>query len=255
MEWTFEEFFDAGGTTAFVDRLAASIGIHASTIKVVSVYQGTVNVEYFIHSPSDSALELERVRVAQIHAYATNQVNLGPGADILDVSVYGVKKTDAATKPIEPIQIITGGVVTAPGYVPIVITQTAQNTPGYEKPGSTKTPTTPGTTPGTTTDTGTGTQQQESSTDQIGQSQVGIVDQQETAFTPHVKIVTGDKQQGQGGFLNKGSIDDIIDDGGNSGKFIIIAAIVFFFILGALISTRIMLNHSRQRMILEAVTR
>lgn len=64
MEWTFEEFFDAGGTTAFVDRLAASIGIHASTIKVVSVYQGTVNVEYFIHSPRDNALELERTRVA-----------------------------------------------------------------------------------------------------------------------------------------------------------------------------------------------
>lgn len=172
------------------------------------------------------------------------------------MSVYGTKSSDPATKPIEPIQVITGGVVTAPGYVPIVITQTAQNTPGYEKPGSTKTPTTPGTTPGTTTDTGTGSQQQESSTDQIGQSQVGIIDQQETAFTPHVKIVTGDGQQGgQGGFLNKGSIDDIIDDGGNSGKFIIIAAIVFFFILGALISTRIMLNHSRQRMILEAVTR
>jgi len=63
MEWTFEEFFADGGTTTFVDRLAASIGIHASTIKVVSVYEGTVNVEYFLHSPSDDPLELEKMRV------------------------------------------------------------------------------------------------------------------------------------------------------------------------------------------------
>lgn len=30
MEWTFAEFFSAGGTTTFVDRLTASLGIHAS---------------------------------------------------------------------------------------------------------------------------------------------------------------------------------------------------------------------------------
>jgi len=38
MEWSMEEFFADGGTTKFVDRLAGSLGIHASTIKVVSVY-------------------------------------------------------------------------------------------------------------------------------------------------------------------------------------------------------------------------
>lgn len=39
------EFYADGGTTKFVDRLAASLGIHASTIKIVSVYQGSVIVE------------------------------------------------------------------------------------------------------------------------------------------------------------------------------------------------------------------
>jgi hypothetical protein len=37
MEWTMTEFFDNGGTTAFIDRLCASLGIHASTVKVVGV--------------------------------------------------------------------------------------------------------------------------------------------------------------------------------------------------------------------------
>ena len=38
MEWTFKEFFADGGTTLFIDRVAGSLGIHASTIKIVSVY-------------------------------------------------------------------------------------------------------------------------------------------------------------------------------------------------------------------------
>lgn len=42
------EFYADGGTTKFVDRLAASLGIHASTIKIVSVYQGSVVVEFQI---------------------------------------------------------------------------------------------------------------------------------------------------------------------------------------------------------------
>ena len=48
LSWTLNEFFAAGGTTSFADRLAASLGIHASTIKIVSVYTGSVIVEYSI---------------------------------------------------------------------------------------------------------------------------------------------------------------------------------------------------------------
>jgi len=48
MEWTQKEFFSNGGTTAFVDRVAGSLGIHASTIKVVSVYEGSLVVNYDI---------------------------------------------------------------------------------------------------------------------------------------------------------------------------------------------------------------
>jgi len=43
-----DEFFDNGGTTKFIDRIAGSLGIHASTIKVVGVYDGSVVVDYEI---------------------------------------------------------------------------------------------------------------------------------------------------------------------------------------------------------------
>jgi len=46
MEWSVDEFFDNGGTTAFVDRVSGSLGIHASEIKVVSVYEGSLVVNY-----------------------------------------------------------------------------------------------------------------------------------------------------------------------------------------------------------------
>lgn len=48
MDWTLEAFFASGGTTKFADRLAASLGIHASNIKIVAVYQGSVIVDFAI---------------------------------------------------------------------------------------------------------------------------------------------------------------------------------------------------------------
>lgn len=50
MEWTFAEFFADGGTTKFVDRLAASLGIQGSDIKVVSVYEGSLIINYLLLS-------------------------------------------------------------------------------------------------------------------------------------------------------------------------------------------------------------
>lgn len=48
MEWTMDAFFKKGGTTTFIDRLAGSLGIHASSIKMVSVYQGSLVINYAI---------------------------------------------------------------------------------------------------------------------------------------------------------------------------------------------------------------
>lgn len=48
LDWTLEEFYADGGVTTFVDRLAGVLGIHASTIKVARVYEGSVMLEFTI---------------------------------------------------------------------------------------------------------------------------------------------------------------------------------------------------------------
>ena len=60
MEWSMEEFFAEGGTTKFVDRLAASLGIHAADIKVVSVYEGSLVVNYEIEA--ENADQIDKIQ-------------------------------------------------------------------------------------------------------------------------------------------------------------------------------------------------
>jgi len=65
MEWTMNEFFDNGGTTSFIDKVAGSLGIHASTIKVVGVYTGSVVVDYSIEpdkSTGQTASDLKAIK-------------------------------------------------------------------------------------------------------------------------------------------------------------------------------------------------
>lgn len=75
MEWTMEEFFDSGGTTSFVDRVAGSLGIHSSNIKVVSVYEGSLVVNYEIEvedsDDGDAATQLEAISATQTEMFAT----------------------------------------------------------------------------------------------------------------------------------------------------------------------------------------
>lgn len=65
MEWTMEEFFTNGGTTAFIDRLCASLGIHASTVKVVGVNAGSVLVNYEITPSEDEPMSIEQIASRQ----------------------------------------------------------------------------------------------------------------------------------------------------------------------------------------------
>lgn len=71
MEWTMNEFYDQGGPTSFIDRVSAALGIHASQMKVVAVYEGSVVVEYEIvpdqtqaasGGSSDSAAQLRAIQ-------------------------------------------------------------------------------------------------------------------------------------------------------------------------------------------------
>ena len=118
--------FSKGGTTAFVDRIAGSLGIHASTIKVVSVYQGSLVVNYDITVPNDDKSALEAVKQKQTQQFATGAMDLG--APILDVATTVVSKAQPASAPPPPPEpVVSDGIVAAKGYTPIVITKTETN--------------------------------------------------------------------------------------------------------------------------------
>lgn len=51
-----DAFFANGGTTSFMDRISGSLGIHASTVKIVSVYEGSLVVNYNIVGDDPVAL-------------------------------------------------------------------------------------------------------------------------------------------------------------------------------------------------------
>jgi hypothetical protein len=130
MEWTMNEFFSNGGTTKFIDRVAGSLGIHASTIKIVSVYEGSVVLNYDITvdttSTSSAQKQLAKIQAKQTEQFATGQMDLG--APILDVQaavVSSAVSTTGSSASTKTTSIISGGVVTAPGYEPIVISNSA----------------------------------------------------------------------------------------------------------------------------------
>jgi len=101
MEWTMDEFFDNGGTTAFIDRLCASLGIHASTVKVVGVSSGSVVVNYEITPSADEPMSIDQIQAKQTQQFATGTIDLG--APILEATGNG----DA---------IVQDGMVVAAGF-------------------------------------------------------------------------------------------------------------------------------------------
>lgn len=77
MEWSLDEFFNEGGTTKFIDRLTASLGIHASTVKVVSVYEGSLIVNYEISVDDDDEEALNAIAQNQEAMFKSGAIDLG----------------------------------------------------------------------------------------------------------------------------------------------------------------------------------
>lgn len=82
MNWTLSEFYADGGTTAFVDRLSSSLGISTSTMKVVSVYTGSVVVQFQITSKTNSSSEISTIKTALTKGIKAGTIWLG--APIID---------------------------------------------------------------------------------------------------------------------------------------------------------------------------
>lgn len=91
MAWTMAEFYASGGPTSFVDRVSASLGIHASQMKVVAVYTGSVVVDYEI-TPDSSSSDSEKEK-RQISANLNTLIASGNsevfGAPVLSASTDG----------------------------------------------------------------------------------------------------------------------------------------------------------------------
>lgn len=70
MKWTLTEFFASGGATRFVDRLASVLGLHSSQIKMVSVYEGSLVLDYNIlpatQSTDDEDEDVDPVALAEV---------------------------------------------------------------------------------------------------------------------------------------------------------------------------------------------
>jgi hypothetical protein len=89
MNWTFTQFFADGGTTAFIDRVAASLGIKPANIKVVAVYQGSVIVDFQIfEDTAKSVLKaggINKVQEILVEKLTKKTINLG--APIMNAQV------------------------------------------------------------------------------------------------------------------------------------------------------------------------
>jgi len=118
MEWTLEQFYADGGTTTFANKLASSLGIHPSSIKVVGVYEGSLVLKYDIVVPDQDKAAAKQLAKKQTGLYAAGKLDLG--APVLDVAA-----SSAAGKPAKPV--VSDGIVVAAGYTPVVVTPTATN--------------------------------------------------------------------------------------------------------------------------------
>lgn len=100
-----DEFFSGGGTTSFVDRLTSSLGIHASQVKIVSVYEGSLVVNYEVEP--EEGQTLEALEATQNEAFASGAVDLG--APILEFTAVIAKAESVNTgSTYTPVTIVNG---------------------------------------------------------------------------------------------------------------------------------------------------
>ena len=89
LEWSLDEFYGAGGTTMFIDRVGSVLGIHPSTIKIVSVLEGSVEIKLNVHAefPEDEEGQLVDIKNRLDNLLASNSTIFG--VPILDLETEG----------------------------------------------------------------------------------------------------------------------------------------------------------------------
>lgn len=92
MNWTLSQFYKNGGTTVFTNNLASSLDIKPSFVKILSVKQGSVIVDFQIYKAADDKKfdqsgGLEAVKT-KLYSKIQDQT-IWLGAPILNATVVG----------------------------------------------------------------------------------------------------------------------------------------------------------------------
>lgn len=98
LNWTLDQFYSSGGTTKFQDRIAASLGIKVANVKIVSVYQGSVVVDFSLVEDETGTVAksggIDSVSTTLTKVLTKNLVNLG--APVLSVSITKMTAAQSA---------------------------------------------------------------------------------------------------------------------------------------------------------------
>ena len=106
LEFTVTEFFASGGVTSFVDRMAASLGIHAADIRVVSVYEGSVIIDFQIISNILDETPLDLEVVTETFATVVSTMDSFMGSPVLNAISTGVQLVTPNTEIDEDGNIV-----------------------------------------------------------------------------------------------------------------------------------------------------
>lgn len=127
MDWTVDEFYANGGVTSFVDRVAASLGIHASQFKVVAVYTGSVVVDYQIEVDTSNTGQTASQQLSSIESSLNAVISSGESASVFGAPVLSASTGDTVVVE-DPAYAANGGVPVAAD-----ISQN-RNSDQYDKP-------------------------------------------------------------------------------------------------------------------------
>ena len=117
LDVTLEDYLGQDGLSLFVDRIAETLGIHVSRIRIVGVRLGSVRVDCFIEQSDDAALseeekseELEEVLGNLEKALAEGALDFG--YPVLDyemeyVDIHHVKEEETAESMTTEIELLT----------------------------------------------------------------------------------------------------------------------------------------------------
>lgn len=131
-----------GGTTTFVDRLAAVLGIHVSSIKVVGVYEGSLVVDYNIYQTQTGGsaqngtflqdVQRRQLEVISLAGSDPNIPNDWLGAPVLDFSIPSSNMTvlSDGVLSVEAFVALTGQPASEYDPAKYVITSTSTNAGG-----------------------------------------------------------------------------------------------------------------------------